>query len=109
MLSSAFSMEADKLDLLGLWVTDPEDHASLSEYGRVALDFRPDGQLIYTIFAEGSRQVVRLVYQITDDVLITDQLSSPREERTRFEIRGDTLTLFYAERPSTYRRSAEIS
>jgi hypothetical protein len=100
-------MQADNADLLGLWVTDPEDRTAVSEYGRISMDFRPDGQLIYTIFEQGKRQVMLLVYQIDGNVLITDQPSSPREERTRFEIRGDTLTLFYADHQSTYRRCLE--
>jgi hypothetical protein len=100
-------MDADKGNLVGLWVTDPDDLASLSEYGRVSMDFRPDGQLVYTIFPEGKRQVMLLVYRIQGDFLVTDQPSSPREERTRFEIRGDTLTLFYDNHQSIYIRSAE--
>jgi hypothetical protein len=100
-------MDDDKLDLLGLWVTDPDDLASLREYGRASMDFQPDGQLTYTIFQEGKRQVMLLVYRVQGNVLITDQPSSPREERTRFEIRDDTLILFYEDHQSTYVRSVE--
>jgi hypothetical protein len=100
-------MDANKVDLLGLWVTDPDDLGSLREYGRVSMDFRADGQLVYTIFPEGKRQVMLLVYRIQGDFLVTDQPSSPREERTRFEIKGDTLTLFYEDHQSIYIRSAE--
>jgi hypothetical protein len=100
-------MEAANVDLLGLWVTDAEDLTAVSEYGRVSMDFRPDGQLIYTIFEQDKRQVMLLVYQINGDVLITNQPSSPREERTRFEIRGDTLTLFYEDHQSAYKRHFE--
>ena len=102
-------MDDDKLDLLGLWVTDPDDLSSLREYGRSSMDFQPDGQLIYTIFQEGNRQVMLLVYRVQGNFLVTDQPSSPREERTRFEIRGDTLTLFYQDHQSTYMRSVESS
>jgi len=100
-------MDANRVDLLGVWMTDPDGLASLNEYGKVSMGFRPDGQLIYTIFEEGKRQVMLLVHQIEGDVLITNQPSSPREERTRFEIRGDTLTLFYADHQSSYKRAVE--
>jgi hypothetical protein len=45
-----------------------------------------------------------LDYSVDGNVLITNQRSSPREDRTVFDIRANTLTLFYNGHPSSYVR-----
>jgi hypothetical protein len=100
-------MDADAVDLTGRWVSDPGDLASLGEYGRVSLDFQPEGRLTYTIYQGDKREVMLLSYQVQGDFLVTDQLSSPRQEQTRFEIRGDRLMLFYDDHQSNYIRSID--
>jgi hypothetical protein len=60
------------------------------------LEFRPSGELIYSVDAGGKWQMVRLTFRIDGDVLITDQPSDPREERTPFTLRDlYTLVLDY--------------
>jgi hypothetical protein len=96
--------------LVGKWRVDPADREAISEYGDVLLDFLPNGGLTYTIHTEGTRQIVLLTYRVEGDVLITDQPSDSREERTRFEIRSDgKLVLLYEHRPSTYVRAEKTS
>jgi hypothetical protein len=74
------------------------------------LDFSPNGGLTYTVHTEGKRQVMLLTYRVEGEVLITDQPSDPKEERTKFKIRSDgTLVLLYEHRPSTYVRADESS
>jgi hypothetical protein len=49
-----------------------------------------------------------LTYRIDGDVLVTDQPSDPKEERTRFKITSaDKLVLEHEHRPSTYVRVAD--
>ena len=67
-------------------------------YGRLngqamALEFAPDGKLA-CVFLEGDKQqIMRLTYSVEGDVLVTDQPSSPRPERTKTEFRGGDLIL----------------
>ena len=96
--------------LVGKWRSDPDDEAAINEYGNVSLDFLPNGGLTYTVHTEGKRQVMLLTYRVEGEVLITDQPSDPKEERTRFKIRSDgKLVLLYEHRPSTYVRAEEGS
>lgn len=75
--------------LLGSWIRDPEDAESIRKFGNVKLHFTADGQLIYTILDEHKDQKIFLTYRIENNILITDQPSAPREERTRFRITDD--------------------
>ena len=91
--------------LLGAWRSDPEDFEAIREYGDVSLDFSRNGALTYTVHGEGKRRIILLTYRIEGDVLITDQPSEPKEQRTRFEITpSGKLALLYERRPSTYVR-----
>jgi hypothetical protein len=96
--------------LVGKWRSDPDDDAAITEYGDVSLDFSPNGGLTYTVHNEGKRQVMLLTYRVEGEVLITDQPSDHKEERTRFKIRSDgRLVLRYEHTPSTYVRAEESS
>src|SRR5712691_50148 len=50
----------------------------------VGLEFLEDGRLAYAILTENSTQIMRMTYRVDGAVLVTDQPSHPREERTRF-------------------------
>ena len=82
-------MESDNELLLGTWIRDPEDVESIRRFGNVKLHFTEDGQLIYTILGEEKDQKIFLTYRVENNVLITDQPSDPREERTNFRITED--------------------
>lgn len=57
-------------------------------------DFREDGMLYYSVLSGTRWQIMKLTYRVDGDTLITDQPSSPREERTRFVLaQAGTLTL----------------
>jgi hypothetical protein len=92
--------------LVGSWTGDPGDVAAVREYGQVTLEFSPDGQLVYTVQAEGKKQIIMLEYRVEGDVLVTDQPSSPREERTKFLFQNGRLVLFYSDHRSTYVRNS---
>jgi hypothetical protein len=77
-------MSSEGTQLLGTWRTDPNDGWSLREYGEVSLRFEKDGTLVYTVHLPSKEQIMRLKYRVDGNVLVTDQPSSPREERTEF-------------------------
>ena len=86
-------MSSSGSHLVGSWASDPGDEAAVREYGQLSLEFSPDGQLVYTVQAEGKKQIILFEYRVEGDVLVTDQLSSPREERTNFLFQNGRLVL----------------
>jgi len=77
-------MTEENPDLSGCWRTDPNDRWSLQEFGGVSLRFGEEGKLEYTIHLPDERQIMLLTYRLDGTCLVTDQPSSPREERTEF-------------------------
>jgi len=95
----------DQAALLGTWTSDPEDIEGTREFGRATLDFEGDGQLTYTVHAEGKDQMMFLTFRVEGGTLVTDQPSSPREERTPFSIDPNgKLTLWFGGQRSVYVR-----
>jgi hypothetical protein len=70
--------------LLGTWVTDPTDEVTRERFGHLVMCFEADGSLTYTIRTEERDRIMLLRYRVERDVVITDQPSAPREERTQF-------------------------
>lgn len=81
--------------LLGTWRTDSSDESSLAEYGDVSMHFEPTGALTYTVHGAISVQILNLTYRVDGTVMITDQPSKPREERTKFAFAPDGRLLFW--------------
>jgi hypothetical protein len=68
-------------------------------------EFHPNGGLTYAINAGDRWQIIRLTYRVDGDCIISDQPSSPREERTRFYFKADgTLVLENGGMISHFRR-----
>jgi hypothetical protein len=82
-------MENESAQLLGTWRTDPNDQWSLRTYGEVSLRFEKGGALVYTVHLPNKDQIMRLTYRVDGNILVTDQPSSPREERTEFSFTPD--------------------
>ena len=58
------------------------------------MEFHPDGTLQYSIELPDKTQIIKLTYSVLDDVIISKQPSSQKEERTRFSLVADgTLKL----------------
>jgi hypothetical protein len=92
--------------LLGLWRTAPEDTDGTREYGEVTMSFTEDGFLVYSIHSGSVDQEILLRYRTEGGILITDQPSAPREERTTYEITQDgRLELQHGDTHSTYIRA----
>jgi hypothetical protein len=53
------------------------------------MDFGADGSLQYSIELADRIQIMNLTYSVSGDVIISNQLSAPGEERTRFALRAD--------------------
>lgn len=91
--------------LVGTWVSDPEDPDGMREFGRATLEFEEDGQLTYTAHAHGKDQKIFLTFRVEDGALVTNQPSSPREERTAYSISPDgKLSLWLQGQHSVYVR-----
>jgi hypothetical protein len=94
--------------LIGMWGIDPEDTEAVAVYGHTTLVFQEDGSLIYTILGETSDQVLDLSYLVDGDVIVTNQRSRPREERTQFCFAADgSLLLNYGGKNVRYVRLEE--
>jgi len=73
-------------ELLGTWISDPNDRAGIDEFGNLSLEFVSDGSLKYTIHTEATDQIMLLSCRVEDGVLVSNQASAPREERTPYSI-----------------------
>lgn len=96
-------MHGDAIE--GAWEIAEDDAVGLRNYGHVSMRFDGAGKLIYTIHEADRDQIIIMAYKIDGDVLITDQPSAPKIERTRFRLDGSRcLILEYGEDPSQYMR-----
>jgi hypothetical protein len=73
-------------------------------------NFRPDGTLQYSVLSGARWQIMKLRYRVEGDVLVTDQPSAPREERTKFFLGPDgTLSLEFGGSRSLFRRGEMVA
>lgn len=54
-------------------------------------DFRADGQLVYSVLSGDRWQIMKLLYKVDGDTIVTDQPSSPQKERTRFAFEAQEI------------------
>jgi|ERR1700694_5861857 len=92
--------------ILGVWKSNLNDEATIKNYGSVVLEFKSNGELIYTINEEGKQQVIRMTYEVVNNKIITDQPSQPGKEETDFRVFSDgkELELIYNGAVSKYIR-----
>jgi hypothetical protein len=76
----------DESDLVGCWHLMRADDASAEP---AEADFREDGRLYYSVLSGDRWQIMKLRYRVDGGLLVTDQPSHPREERTRFSMDAD--------------------
>ena len=71
----------------------------------VGMEFLDDGRLAYVVLtADGKRQTMRLSYRVEGNVLVTTQPSNPREERSEFQIEGNSLSISFGGQRSVFQR-----
>lgn len=88
--------EGEPFWLLGRWRLLRAD-VELDFTPGVGMDFRPGGQLRYTIPLQGRGHEVSLVYRVEGDVLRIDNPSTPHATATRFwRGAGDVLVFDFA-------------
>lgn len=90
--------------LIGTWKSDAIDAATMEAFGNVTMEFREDGQLIYTFINGDKEQRMILTYQVEGSTIITDQPSSPQKERSEFKLTDNRLELTYEGVKSKYIR-----
>jgi hypothetical protein len=91
--------------LVGTWIVKDTDKRALADLGDVVLEFQESGRLIYTIRGSAKDQIIKLRYKIEGAVIVTDQPSVPRVERTAFSISADgVLTLAFGGVPYRFTR-----
>jgi len=76
-------------EIIGTWETDPEDVKSQQVYGKVYMEFKTTGELIYTIQLKGKVQKMFMTYEIKGDRLVTNQTSAQQKEETEYKILSD--------------------
>ncbi len=59
----------------------------------VTMEFRDDGTVDYCIKAGEKLQIMKLVFHVEGAEIVTDQPSTPSEQRTRFAIDSEGLLL----------------
>jgi hypothetical protein len=93
-------------ELIGTWVPEPSEAAAIEMYGRISMEFKDNGELVYIISEAGKDQKIFMTYRVQDDKLITDQKSHPQETETVFRLNaeGNVLDLFYDGVKSTYKK-----
>ena len=82
-------------DLVGSWESDMDDEQTRQRIGRARIEFYSDKMLGYVTFDGDKTQIIKLTYDVHDDFIVTDQPSQPKIQRTRFELLGSKLKLFY--------------
>ena len=67
--------------------------------------FHSDGRLEYRILEGSVLQIMKLTYRVEGNEIVSDQPSSPREERSTFRFEGpNVLVLTYGGEESRYER-----
>ncbi len=93
-----------KNELVGKWKTLQSDYISKLEYGDAEIEFKSNGNLIYTIKDRNKIQKILMRYEIQANKLITTQGSSNNQIKTEtiFQLINDLLILEYDGFKSTY-------
>lgn len=90
--------------LLGRWISEPAGRSSGGEV--TSLEFLDDGSLTYTTHGLEKNQVMLLRFRTEGETIVSDQESSPHEERTPYSFTDDgKLMLLYGAELSTYVRA----
>ena len=85
--------------LLGKWIADSTHQLTLNNLGDVELDFRQDGQLIYTVKEQTFDKIINMTWIAKDGVVVTDQPSRPEVQQSPyyFDSTGKLFIRFDAE------------
>lgn len=100
-----FSRRSKPRELFGHWQLI-DDQAGVDQGEGVEMTFHPDGRLEYAIREEDRIGIMNLVWHVEGDLIVTDQPSTPKQERTRYFFRSpDVLVLESADGSTTFQRT----
>lgn len=95
-------------ELIGNWVTDPDDTESLYKHGRVSLEFTADGRCIFRRFPAWINKTPLLVGRVRDGLIVTDRHSGINVEKIKYTLTPeDGLTLRFGSLDSRYVREGQ--
>jgi len=102
-------MNSEMDRLLGTWKSDYDLSSGLGTSSETTLKFGADGSLTYRIHESDRDQVMLLTFRVEEPgFIVTDQPSSPRQEKTAYEITSDgKLILAFGNEKSRYVRASE--
>lgn len=73
-------------------------------------DLRDDDRRFYSVLSDEIWQTIRLIYRVEGNVIVTNQPSSPRKERTWFALQPDgTLLLDFGGQRSRFHRGPKVA
>jgi len=91
--------------LFGKWRLLQSEQAMQSAEQTIA-DFSPDGSLTYSVTNDGKTGIMKMTYRIEGRFIVSDQPSSPKEERTEYQVEPDgSLVLIYEGQKSRFQRA----
>ena len=106
-LLSFFKRENNSLPdqrFMGRWKLF-KDEGAMEIGDGVTMTFTEDGKLVYVIHEKDSKQIMNLVFRVDGNHLITNQLSQPQEEKTKFSFDAEgNLILDYDGNKSWFTR-----
>ncbi|MFI5387600.1 MAG: hypothetical protein ACHQ50_15945 [Fimbriimonadales bacterium] len=73
--------------LVGRWISDPDGRGAGRE--ETVMEFLPDGSLTYSILGKVSDEVMLLTFQTENGVIVSDQPSAARQERSPYTFTED--------------------
>ena len=73
---------------------------------QVTMTFLTSGRLEYRIAIGDKLQIIKLTYRVEGGTIVTDQPSSPREERSAFRFDSSNLVLSFEGTESRFERVA---
>jgi hypothetical protein len=92
--------------LIGVWVSDLEDELTVSNLGNVKMTFSETGNLTYDMISDGKIQRINMIFWTDGDILVSDQPSHPKKEKTAFKFESERkLILEFGGERSVFLRS----
>ncbi len=97
-LDKLFSKKQIDSRIIGKWIADS------TEFSNSQMTFTSNGKLIYEITENGKVSIMNMIFETRGDLIISNQPSHPRIEKTKYSISGDLLTLDYNGVISKYKK-----
>ena len=91
-------------EVIGRWMTDPDDMESLQRHGPVNLDFNEDGRCIFTRFPVSIFDAPLLGGRVQDGIIVVDYPASVKAKIGYKVEQGGKLRVRFGSFQSTYIR-----